>query len=951
MFHKYSKNFKKYISFARNFTKIMPDNSNNIVLRGVRVHNLKSVNLDLPQNKLIVITGLSGSGKSSLAFDTLFAEGQRRYVESLSSYARQFLGRMDKPDVDLIEGIAPAIAIKQQTNTRNPRSTVGTSTEIYDYLKLLYARIGKTYSPISGNEVKRHEVKDVLSFFSKLVDGTKVLLCFDYYVKDNPLPEQIELLSQQGFGRLFYKDTVIGFEDFIVEKIEKPDKLRIVFDRLKVRNDDQLLNRLADSVESVFFEGRGECVFLYYDESENSFKEKIFTNRYEADGLSFETPIEHLFSFNNPVGACRTCEGFGQTLGIDPDLVIPNKNLSIYEEAIVCWKGEKMQEWKEKLIMAADKFDFPIHKPYYKLTDEQKDLLWTGNEYFWGLNEFFSYLEENKYKIQYRVMLSRYRGKTICPDCKGKRLRKEAYYVKIDGKNIGDLVDMPIVKLRDYFRNINLDKHSKELSKRILNEINNRLSYLCDVGLEYLTLNRTASSLSGGESQRINLASSLGSSLVGSMYILDEPSIGLHPRDTNRLVKVLKQLRDENNTVIVVEHEEEIIRAADYIVDIGPGAGMYGGEIMFSGNLNSLLELEGNLTADYLSGRKKLNRNKILNKWNSYVRIEGARQHNLKNIDVNFPLGIITAITGVSGSGKTTLIKNVLYPAIKKRLGVYGERSGEYNRLTGDVNMVNDIVYVDQNPIGKSSRSNPATYIKAWDEIRKLFASQKLAATYGFKPSHFSFNIDGGRCEECLGEGEIKVEMQFMADVYLKCEACNGRRFKDDVLDVKYHGKNVYDLLEMTVEEAIQFLSDRSGKTEQNILKLLKHYQDVGLSYLKLGQSSSTLSGGESQRVKLASFLSSEKAEPTIFVFDEPTTGLHFDDIKNLLKAFEKLQQKNHTLIIIEHNAEIIKNADWIIDLGPEGGDKGGYIVFEGTIDDLVNCKNSYTGKYLKNKI
>ena len=951
MFHKYSKNFKKYISFARNFTKIMPDNSNNIVLRGVRVHNLKSVNLDLPQNKLIVITGLSGSGKSSLAFDTLFAEGQRRYVESLSSYARQFLGRMDKPDVDLIEGIAPAIAIKQQTNTRNPRSTVGTSTEIYDYLKLLYARIGKTYSPISGNEVKRHEVKDVLSFFSKLVDGTKVLLCFDYYVKDNPLPEQIELLSQQGFGRLFYKDTVIGFEDFIVEKIEKPDKLRIVFDRLKVRNDDQLLNRLADSVESVFFEGRGECVFLYYDESENSFKEKIFTNRYEADGLSFETPIEHLFSFNNPVGACRTCEGFGQTLGIDPDLVIPNKNLSIYEEAIVCWKGEKMQEWKEKLIMAADKFDFPIHKPYYKLTDEQKDLLWTGNEYFWGLNEFFSYLEENKYKIQYRVMLSRYRGKTICPDCKGKRLRKEAYYVKIDGKNIGDLVDMPIVKLRDYFRNINLDKHSKELSKRILNEINNRLSYLCDVGLEYLTLNRTASSLSGGESQRINLASSLGSSLVGSMYILDEPSIGLHPRDTNRLVKVLKQLRDENNTVIVVEHEEEIIRAADYIVDIGPGAGMYGGEIMFSGNLNSLLELEGNLTADYLSGRKKLNRNKILNKWNSYVRIEGARQHNLKNIDVNFPLGIITAITGVSGSGKTTLIKNVLYPAIKKRLGVYGERSGEYNRLTGDVNMVNDIVYVDQNPIGKSSRSNPATYIKAWDEIRKLFASQKLAATYGFKPSHFSFNIDGGRCEECLGEGEIKVEMQFMADVYLKCEACNGRRFKDDVLDVKYHGKNVYDFLEMTVEEAIQFLSDRSGKTEQNILKLLKHYQDVGLSYLKLGQSSSTLSGGESQRVKLASFLSSDKAEPTIFVFDEPTTGLHFDDIKNLLKAFEKLQQKNHTLIIIEHNSEIIKNADWIIDLGPEGGDKGGYIVFEGTIDDLVNCKNSYTGKYLKNKI
>ena len=928
----------------------MPKANKKIVLQGVKVHNLKNISLDIPHGKLIVITGLSGSGKSSLAFDTLFAEGQRRYVESLSSYARQFLGRMDKPEVDLIDGIPPAIAIRQKVNTRNPRSTVGTATEIYDYLRLLYARIGKTYSPVSGKEVRRHQVQDVVAFFKNLEIETKVLVCFDYELKDATLPEQIELLSQQGFSRLLVNNTVKSFQDYIVTETGKPTYLRIILDRLKVKDDEQLLNRLADSVQSAFFEGKGMCTLMYYS-GKDKMQEVVFSNRFEADGITFETPTQHLFSFNNPVGACPLCEGFGLTLGIDVDLVIPNKNLSIYEEAVVCWRGEKMSKWKDRLIMNAGKFDFPIHKPYYKLSNEQKELLWTGNEYFDGLNDFFKHIEEKKYKIQSRAMLSRYRGKTLCPECKGTRLKKEADYIKIAGKSVADIVDFSIEELLDWFKNIELSDFDVKMSERILLEVNNRLQFLKDVGLGYLSLNRGASTLSGGETQRISLASSLGSSLVGSLYILDEPSIGLHPRDTSRLIKVLKQLRDENNTVIVVEHEEEIIRSADHIIDIGPAAGLYGGEVVFNGSLKKLLTQKNSITADYLTGVKLVKRVDDVHDWNNYIHLHGARQHNLKNLDVKIPLGITTVITGVSGSGKTTLIKNVLYPALKKRFGAYGERSGEYSRLTGDLHMIHDIEYVDQNPIGKSSRSNPATYIKAWDEVRKLFSAQKLSQVNGFKPAHFSFNVEGGRCDECQGEGEIKVEMQFMADVYLKCEACGGQRFKDDVLDVKFNGKNVADFLDMTIDETIDFLENEKGNFEKRIAKLLTHYRDVGLGYLKLGQSSNTLSGGESQRIKLASFLSNEKSLAAVYVFDEPTTGLHFHDISNLLSAFNKMRQKGHTIIIIEHNAEIIKNADWVIDLGPQGGDAGGNIVFEGKPVDLIKCKKSYTGKYLIGKM
>ncbi len=920
-----------------------------IEIKGAKVHNLKNIDLSIPTNKFIVITGVSGSGKSSLAFDTLYAEGQRRYVESLSAYARQFLGRLNKPEVDYIKGIPPAIAIEQKVNSRNPRSTVGTSTEIYDYLKLLYARIGKTYSPVSGNEVKRHQISDVVDFFSGLPEGTRVMVLSPIIpVGDRECLEHLEIYMKQGFSRVEIKNEFFRIEELLQNDTldSKCASVNLVIDRLTVNNDDDILSRLADSVQTAFYEGNGTCILRVYEGK--SYKDHTFTDRFEADGIVFEPPTEHLFSFNNPVGACPRCEGFGKVIGIDEDLVIPNKNLSVFEGAIACWKGEKMGKWKERLVNNAHKFDFPVHKPYYELTPEQRRLLWTGNEYFRGLDEFFKHVEEKQYKIQYRVMLSRYRGKTVCPECGGSRLRKEAGWVKIKGKSITELVTMPVSGLRQFFDKLKLPDYEQKVAGRLLNEINTRLGFLCDVGLGYLTLNRLSSTLSGGESQRINLSTSLGSSLVGSLYILDEPSIGLHSRDTDLLIKVLKNLRDIGNTVIVVEHDEEIIRAADEIIDIGPGAGRLGGEIVFQGNFRELKEHAQSLTTKYLNNIETIPVPKSRRQGNLSIEIKGARENNLKNINVHFPLNMMTVVTGVSGSGKSSLVNRVLYPAIKKRLGGYADKTGEFDLLTGDVSSIFSVEFVNQNPIGKSSRSNPATYLKAYDEIRKLMADQQASKLNGFKASHFSFNIDGGRCEECQGEGVIKVEMQFMADIVLTCEACHGKRFKDEILEVKYKDKNIHDILEMTVEEAIDFF-DASGTIEKRIVKKLKPLSDVGLGYIKLGQSSSTLSGGESQRVKLASFLANEKESPTLFIFDEPTTGLHFHDIRKLLDAFNALISNGHSLIIIEHNMEIIKSADHIIDLGPEGGDKGGNIVFEGTPEKLVKCKNSHTGKFLKN--
>jgi len=932
----------------------MAENINNqyIDIKGARVHNLKNIDLQIPRNKMVVITGLSGSGKSSLAFDTLYAEGQRRYVESLSSYARQFLGRMDKPDVDYIKGIPPAIAIEQKVNTRNPRSTVGTSTEIYDYIKLLYARIGRTYSPVSGKEIVRHTVTDVVNTIFAFPEKTKVVLLSPFQInKDRTLAQEADLLQQQGFTRLEIDGEVIRISDLdeLILSKKKIKEINIVIDRLVVSEDEDLLSRAADSVQTAFYEGKGDCIVRIITDKETSIHR--FSNRFEADGITFEEPTLHMFSFNNPIGACPVCEGYGKTIGIDEDLVIPNKSLSIYNEAIVCWKGEKMSEWKDQLVMNSDKFNFPIHQPYYDLTATQKKILWTGNQYFEGLNSFFKSIEEQSYKIQYRVMLSRYRGKTTCPECEGTRLKKEASYVKIGGKAVSDLVNQPVDQLASFFQNIELSDHDKVVSDRLLIEINNRIEFLCDVGLGYLTLNRLSSSLSGGESQRINLATSLGSSLVGSMYILDEPSIGLHSRDTARLIKVLRKLQHLGNSVIIVEHDEEIIRDADMIIDIGPLAGRNGGEVVFQGSHKELALNNTSLTARYINGTEKIDIPTVRRKWNNFIEITGARENNLKGIDVKFPLNTLTVVTGVSGSGKSSLVRKILFPALTKHLGGYGEKTGDHLRLQGDLSLITAVEFVDQNPIGKSSRSNPVTYLKVYDDIRKLFAEQQASKINGFTASHFSFNIDGGRCEECQGEGEIKVEMQFMADIHLTCESCQGKRFKADVLDVKFKEKSIYDILEMTVDEAIIFFSENDKHEGKKIAKKLMPLQDVGLGYVKLGQSSSTLSGGESQRIKLASFLAKEKDTPTLFIFDEPTTGLHFHDIRKLLDAINALISRGHTVLIIEHNTEVIKVADWIIDLGPEGGEMGGYKVFEGTPEQIVKCKESYTGKYLVNKL
>ena len=938
----------------------------NILVKGARVHNLKNIDVEIPRNKLVVITGLSGSGKSSLAFDTLYAEGQRRYVESLSSYARMFLGRMSKPEVDYIKGIPPAIAIEQKVNTRNPRSTVGTSTEIYDYIKLLYARIGRTYSPVSGELVRKHEADDVVQAALEYPDGTRLMVLAPVGPKEGiSSEERLNLFLQNGFSRIVIDGEILRISDLLANN-QKPDTSKDIYlliDRLEVDHSASGISRLTDSVETAFLEGSEACTLKILTENETITSH--FSKAFEADGIQFELPNENMFSFNNPLGACPVCEGFGKIIGIDEDLVVPNKSLSIYEDAVVCWRGEVMSEYKKQLIRTADQFNFPIHKPFIELTDEQRELLWTGNSYFEGLNAFFNMLEANQYKIQYRVMLARYRGKTICPACKGTRLKKEVNYVKINNVPITELVQLPVRRLHEFFETLDLDEHDASVAKRLLIEIKNRIRFLMDVGLDYLTLNRLSNSLSGGESQRINLVTSLGSSLVGSLYILDEPSIGLHSRDTHLLIKVLHQLRDLGNTVVVVEHDEEIMRAADYIIDIGPEAGRKGGNVVWQGKPEMqppkapqsplpLLDfpLRGlSYTLDYLHGLEKIEVPLHRRKWNNYIEVLGARENNLKGINVKFPLGIMTVVTGVSGSGKSSLVKTVFYSALKKYYGGVAEKTGQFGSLRGSMHLAKDIEFVDQNPIGRSSRSNPVTYIKAYDEIRKLFADQQLSKQMGYQSSHFSFNTPGGRCEECQGEGTVTVEMQFMADIVLECEHCHGKRFKQDILDVSFKEKNIYDVLDMTVNQAIEFFSEHTGNTEKRIVKRLLPLQNVGIGYVKLGQSSSTLSGGESQRVKLASFLANEKPEPTIFVFDEPTTGLHFHDIKTLLKALNALIAKGHTVIIIEHNLEVIKCADHVIDIGPEGGENGGNVVFEGTPEELVSCECSYTGKFLKNKL
>jgi excinuclease ABC subunit A len=922
-----------------------------IEIRGARVHNLKNVSLKIPRDKLVVITGVSGSGKSSLAFDTIYAEGQRRYVESLSAYARQFLGRMNKPEVDFINGIPPAIAIEQKVNSRNPRSTVGTSTEIYDYIRLLFARVGRTYSPVSGKEVKKHSADDIVDFLASLAPGTKVIIIASGEIPGNiDVSEYFDFLNNQGFNRIESNGELIKIEDIgSFEEYKSGQRVNIVIDRLVIDHTPDSFSRAADSAQTAFQTGKGYCQVVILGDEE--IKRENFSNLFESDGIIFEEPNEYLFSFNNPIGACPLCEGYGKVIGIDESLVISNQNLSVYDDAIFCWKGESMGKWKERLLENAHLFNFPVHKPYYQLTEEQKDLLWKGNRYFYGINRFFEYLEEKKYKIQYRVLLSRYRGKTVCPECKGSRLRKEAGYVKVGGKTIHELVSIPIGRLYPMVLALELNESDAKVAERLLKEIIVRLKFLIDVGLPYLTLDRLSSTLSGGESQRINLATSLGSNLVGSMYILDEPSIGLHPRDTNLLIKILQELRDLGNSVLVVEHEEEIMRAADQIIDLGPEAGRLGGEIVYQGGLDLSTENKS-LTAGYLSGRLSIPVPKVRRRWNSYIEILGARENNLRNIDVKFPLHTITSVTGVSGSGKSTLVTDILYKALSNKLSGNNLKPGQFREMKGDINGLTGIELVDQNPIGKSSRSNPVTYLKAYDEIRKLYSELQASVQNNFKASHFSFNIEGGRCEECQGEGIIRVEMQFMADVELTCESCKGMRFKREILEVKYHGKNIYDMLEMTIDEAIDFFKSHPGRAESRIIEKLQPLSDVGLGYIKMGQSSSTLSGGESQRVKLAYFLSQERGSGHIlFIFDEPTTGLHFHDINKLMKSINALVDHGHSVILIEHNQEVIKGSDWVIDLGPEGGEEGGMIVFEGKPEELAKFEGSYTGKFLKSKL
>lgn len=924
-----------------------------IIIKGARMHNLKGIDVALPRNKFIVITGLSGSGKSSLAFDTLYAEGQRRYVESLSAYARQFLGRLEKPKVDYIKGISPAIAIEQKVISRNPRSTVGTITEIYDYLKLLYARVGKTYSPITGKLVKRNTVSDVVDFVNTLSNETKCLILSKLNIpKDRTLETYLELLNQQGFSRILVNNQITKIAEFDAKKSKKTDTIFLLIDRIVVDiTDEDLQNRVADSVQTAFFEGNGECE-IFIEKKDKSYNEHHFSNLFVADGMSFEEPDMNFFSFNNPIGACKTCEGFGSIIGIDPDLAIPNKSVSVYDNAVACWNGETMSYYKNQLVKNAHKFDFPIHKPIVQLTKEQYALLWSGNEYFEGITSFFKMLEKESYKIQYRVMLARYRGKTSCPDCNGTRLRKDANYVKVGDKGISELVLLPVSDIRDFLKKLKLDEHDTSIAKRLLIEINSRLQFLLDVGLGYLSLNRVANTLSGGESQRINLATSLGSSLVGSLYILDEPSIGLHSRDTERLIGVLKSLKAQGNTVIVVEHDEEIMNAADQLIDIGPEAGTNGGELVFQGNHQELLKDSISFTAKYLTHKLQIEVPKVRRKWKEFIEVNNANENNLKNVSVKFPLNTLCCITGVSGSGKSTLVKKVLYPNVKKYLEGYFANA-KSDKISGSLKQIQHVEFIDQNPIGKSSRSNPVTYTKAYDEIRNLFSEQALAKVRNYKPSHFSFNVDGGRCEICQGEGSITVEMQFMADISLPCEACNSKRFKAETLEISYKGKSISDVLEMTIDDAIIYFSqDETDRVCKRIIERLKPLQEVGLGYVQLGQSSSTLSGGEAQRIKLATFLiGGSSTTQTLFIFDEPTTGLHFHDVAKLLKSFNALIDRGHSIVVIEHNLDVIKCADWIIDIGPEGGEEGGNIVAEGTPEIISKNKISYTAKYLKEKL